>query len=164
MKEKLTDICKRIDVNVSPLQEIVDGVIDKYCGALDECMQQIDDALCDASHPITTTMLENYLLNLNSLIYWTGNGLELSTIKESMSKMVKEEKYNQEYSDAEGTIGDKTATAKLNSQDEELIRVCYSQITKLIQHKLDRAGEMSSAIKKIITHRVAELSQVGIQQ
>lgn len=161
MKERLVEICDRIDANVSPLQELVDKVIDKYCKALDECMESLDAALCGSQ--LTTADLEDYLLNLSSLIYWTGSGLEMATIKESMSKMIREEKYNTSYSSADGTVGDKTATAKLESQDEELVRICYSQIVKLLQHKLDRAGEMASSIKKILTRRAIEM-QIGIQQ
>lgn len=164
MRERLTEIYDRIDANVSPLQEIVDDVIGRYCSALDECMTSLDADLCDTEHPLSTSELETYLLNLSSLIYWTGTGLEMSTIKEAMGRMLKEEKYNQEYNSASGTIGDKKATAELNSQDEELMRVCYSQITKLIQHKLEHADNMAAAIKKIINHRTTELQQTRISQ
>jgi hypothetical protein len=163
MKEKLTNICSRVDTNVSPLQEIVDELISRYCSSLDECMTEIDNALCDTAHPVTTTDLETYLLNLSSLVYWTGTGLEMATIKEAMSKMIREEKYNQSYSSAEGTIGDKTASAKLLSQDEELVRMCYTQVVNLIKHKIDHADDMAAAIKKIINHRTTELQQTGIR-
>lgn len=163
MKERLIDISNRVDTNVYPLQDIVDNVVNKYCAALDNCMDELDKALCDVVHPLTVQQLEDYLLNLNSLIYWVGTGLEIATIKESMSKMIREEKYNQEYGNATGTISDKTAAAKLGSQDEELVRICYSQIVKLIQHKIDQGNSMVSAIKKILTRRTAEM-QLGIQQ
>lgn len=163
MREKLTAICSRVDANVSPLQDIVDETINRYCSALDTCMEALDARLCDTAHPMPTSELEDYLLNLNSLIYWVGTGLEIATIKESMSRMVKEERYNQAYNDAGGTIGDKTATAKLDSQDEELVRICYSQVVKLIQHKIDQGNNMVSALKKIITRRTAEV-QLGIKQ
>lgn len=162
MREQLASICSRVDANVLPLQEIVDDVIARYCAPLDECMSELDASLCDTSRPMSTEQLETYLLNLSSLIYWTGTGLEMSTIKEAMSRMIKEEKYNQEYGDATGTIGDKKAQAELNSQDEELVRISYSQIVKLIQHKLEHANNMSAAIKKIITHRTTELQQSGL--
>jgi hypothetical protein len=97
------------------------------------------------------------LLNINSMLYWIGNGLEVATLQESMAKLVKEEIYNKAYNDATGTMGDKKSTASLNSQQEELIKICYSNAVKLYQYKIDRASEMASALKKIITRRIAEL-------
>ncbi|MBO4542748.1 MAG: hypothetical protein J5725_06145 [Bacteroidales bacterium] len=119
-------------------------------------MKQVDDVLCSDKQP-TTKMLEDMLLNINSILYWAGNGLEKSTLKESVAKLIKEERYNNEYNDATGTIADKTAYAKLQSQEEELVRQCYTNAVKLYQHKIDRAAEMASSLKKIITHRISEM-------
>lgn len=149
-------INERIATNVAPLQELVNSIVAEHCRALDEYMKQVDNALCAPKKP-TTTMLEDMLLNINSLLYWVGDGLEVTTLRESMAKMVKEERYNKAYNDTTGTMGDKTATAKLASQEEELTRVCYTNAVKLYQHKIDCATEMASSLKKVLSHRISEM-------
>ena len=146
----------KVDENTQPLQNIVDEIVAEHCSVLDEYMKEVDTALCSGNPP-TTKMLEDMLLNINSILYWAGNGLERSTLKESVAKLVKEERYNQEYNEASGTIADKTAYAKLQSQEEELTKQCFTAAVKLYQHKIDRASEMASSLKKIITHRISEM-------
>lgn len=153
---RIKAIKESVDEKTKELQEIVENIVSEYSHELDDYMKMIDNALCSDKQP-TTAMLEEMLLNLNSILYWVGNGLERATLKESIAKMVKEERYNKEYSDAVGTIGDKTAQAKLESMEEELTRQCFTNAVKLYQHKIDRASEMASSLKKIITHRISEM-------
>lgn len=153
---RIKAIKETVDNNTQPLQGIVDEIVGEHCNVLDEYMKQVDEALCSDKQP-TTKMLEDMLLNINSILYWAGNGLEKSTLKEGVAKMVKEERYNTEYNEATGTIADKTAYAKLESQEEELVRQCFTAAVKLYQHKIDRASEMASSLKKIITHRISEM-------
>lgn len=152
---QISAVKERIDKNSEPLQSLVDDIVGEYCSELDDYMKMVDNALC-SENPVTTSAMEDMLLNLNSLLYWVGNGLEVFTLKESIAKLVKEEKYNQEYAKAEGTIGDKTAQAKLASQEEELTKLCYTNAVKLYQHKIDQGREMASSLKKIITQRISE--------
>ena len=152
---ELNAFSERIDTNTEAMQGLIESIVGKYCKELDDYMKQVDEALCKPQKP-TTTQLEDMLLNINSMLYWVGNGLEQATVKEAMAKMVKEEQFNEQYNLAEGTIGDKKATATLNSQKEEVGRACYSAAVKLYQHKIDRASEFAASIKKILTHRIAE--------
>lgn len=152
-------IYSKVIDNANPIQKLVNDLVAEYCGALDSYMSQVDETLCKNAD-IPTRQLEDMLMNINSLLYWAGNGLEEATVKESIAKMVKEEQYNKEYAIAEGTMGDKKASALLNSQNEELVKICFSNAVKLYQHKIDKAGEMSSALKKIITHRISD-EQIG---
>ncbi len=137
MKQKLTDIIEQVDTNTDPLQVIVNEVVAKHCQQLDEYMEAVDSVLRERGQP-STAELEEMVLNLNSLLYWAGTGLENTTIRASMAKMVVEEKYNKVYNDTVGTIGDKKATAQLESQNESLVKLCYSNAVSLYQHKIDR--------------------------
>lgn len=158
----LLGIQDRVDEATQPLQQIINEIVAKYCSPLDDYMKMIDSELIKSGN-IPTSVLEEYLLNLNSLLYWTGKGLEETTIKESMAKMMREEKYNISYNKAEGTMGDKKATASLDAQSEDIVKLCYTNALALYKHKIDRAAEMSSSIKKIITHRINELQYAGVK-
>ena len=152
----INDVVKTINTNSVPLQELVNSIVAESCGGLDDYMQSIDNMLIKDSD-IPTETIENMMLNINSMLYWIGNGLEQVTIRESMAKMVHDEVYNKAYNSAEGTIGDKKASAILEAQQEDIIKTCFTAALKLYQFKIDRAAEMSSALKKILTRRISEL-------
>jgi hypothetical protein len=154
--DRFSEIQKNIDDNIKPLDTFVNSILNDKFACLDDYMKSIDDLLV-SDDDIPVSVLEKMLLNINSMLYWIGNGLEIATLQESMAKLIKEEVYNNAYNDASGTIGDKKSIASLNSQQEELIKICYSNAVKLYQYKIDRASEMASALKKIITRRIAEL-------
>ena len=161
MQYKLTDELNKVNDSSDGLQEIVSEMLNTYCSQLDEYMGAVDDVLRKKGQP-STSELEEMILNLNSILYWAGTGLELTTIRESVAKMAVDEKFNKVYNDTSGTIGDKKATAQLESQKETLAKLCYTNAVKLYQHKIDRASEMVSAMKKILTHRISETQMSGM--
>lgn len=155
-KENFENIQASIDENTEPLDTFVRALLDKKFKYLDEYMSQIDRLLVEGND-IPTKIIEDMLLNINSMLYWVGDGLETITLKESIARMIREEAYNNSYNNTDGTMGDKKSTATLNSQQEDLVRICYTNAMKLYQYKIDRASEMASALKKLLNRRVAEL-------
>ena len=58
---------------------------------------------------------------------------------------------------SEGTVADKNTLAELASQQEYLTNVCYSRAYKMMKAKVEAAQELLQSIKKVLSHRCAEL-------
>lgn len=150
-----TPSIKKASENTELLDEIVRNIVDDKCRQLDDYMMQIDKMLME-DNEIPTSVLETMLMNINSILYWVGNGLELITLQESVAKMIREESFNNAYNDSSGTMGDKKAKAALLCQNDDVLKTCYTTALKFYQYKVDRASEMASALKKILTRRTSE--------
>ena len=122
--DRFSEIQKNIDDNTEPLDAFVNSILADKFASLDAYMKSIDDMLI-SDDDIPVSILEKMLLNINSMLYWIGNGLEVATLQESMAKLVKEEIYNKAYNDATGTMGDKKSTAsfKFNSPVKYLFSI-----------------------------------------
>lgn len=147
---------KIIEDMTSEIQSVIREENEKYFGALDSFMAEADETYFSSGADVDTETLISTLLNLNSLIYWAGNGLEVVSVKSSLSNVLKNKMYSLQFQKAEGTVKDKEAFAILATEDEETVRLAYQNAVKLFQHKIDKANELASSIKKTISYRMAE--------
>lgn len=148
----------KIKNNSEVLKNIVINIVNSYCEPLDNMMKNINDALRQIEQiPLTNEDLDNMSLQLSSCLYFAGEGVEYIGLKEDVAKAFKMEKFNNAFSQATGTINDKTSAAELNSQEEYIMHSIYECAYKECKHKLEAGNEMLQSIKKVIGRRMTEI-------
>ena len=110
---------------------------------------------------LTDAQLDDFTLNLSSLLYFVSAAQENLGIKEDVSRAVQKEIYNRVREKAQGTVADKDMAAELQSQNETLTTVIYNRAYKKVKLRAEAASEMVNSVKKVMTRRIAdiELSQ-----
>ena len=134
---KINQIQTRIEHNSKLIDEIVADLVNDYCSQLDVYVKFIQSVLQDEQHPPTDIELDDFVMNLPVLLYFTGEGMESLGIKEDTAKAIKMEKYNEIYNQVKGTIADKTALAETESQAELITNMAYNRAYKKIKLRLE---------------------------
>jgi hypothetical protein len=169
---KLTDIdrdaIKKVESQVenhsNVLNDIVDDIIEPYCKDLDRYVMFIRDCLKDGETPPTNDELDDFCLNLSTLIYFAGGMCEQLGIRDDISKAVYKEVYNDTRSAlAEGTVADKDSIAELQAQQEQITSVCYNRAYRIVKAKVDAAQELLASCKKVLTRRCQEAELTNMQ-
>jgi len=153
---KIRQLQKRIDANSDIVNSIVDRLVSDYCKPLDEYMEFIRNILNDTANPPTDQELDDFILNLPVLLYFTGEAQEALGIKEDVAKAIKQELYNEIYEKSTGTIADKTAAAELATQNEYIAHIAYQRAYKKVKLRMEAANEMLQSVKKVISRRMVE--------
>ena len=78
-------IQKKVESHSTILEEIVNGIIEPYCKDLDKYVQFIRDCLRDGETPPTDDELDDFCMNLSTLIYFAGGMCEQLGIKDDIS-------------------------------------------------------------------------------
>ena len=165
--KKVIGIREQVEENSKSIDEIVNDIIQPYCRDLDKYVEFIRDCLKDGEKPPTTTELEDFCMNLSTYIYFAGGMCEQLGIRDDISKAVYKEMYHTSRASLEkGTIADKDSLAELNSQQEQLVNVCYNRAYKIMKGKVENAQELLSSCKKVLSHRMQEeeLTRIGGNQ
>lgn len=148
---------KKVESNSKIIQDIVNNIIKPYSEDLDRYVLFIKDCLKDGEHPPTDEELDDFCLNLSTLIYFAGGMCEYLGIKDDISKALYKEMYHESRAKLEkGTVADKDSLAELASQKESLINVCYNRAFKLMKSKVENAQELLSSCKKVLSRRMQE--------
>lgn len=155
-KDKIADIIARVETNGDLIDEIVKKLVADYCKPLDEYMLFVKELLEDYQSPPTDRELDDFILNIPVLLYFTGEAQEALGIKEDVAKAVKQELYNEAFDNAAGTVADKTATAELASQNEYIVHIAYQRAYKKIKLRMEAANETLQSVKKVVTRRTVE--------
>ncbi len=155
-KEEINDVASRVFSLSSEVIEMVDKVVNSVCKDLDEYVASIDLALVNDKVPVTNQQLEQFTLNLPTLLYFTTQAQEDIGIKEDVSRAVRNEVYNRVREKASGTVADKDAAAELQAQAETIVNIVYARAYKKIKLKVDAAYELLNSVKKVLTSRLAE--------
>lgn len=155
-KDEVIQLQNRIEINSKLIDEIVNDLVSGYCKALDNYVLFIQSVLQDINNPPSDLELDDFVMNLPVLLYFTGEGMESLGIREDTSKAVKMEKYNEVYNKVKGTIADKTALAETESQAELITNMAYSRAYKKIKLRLELGNELLQSVKKVITRRTSE--------
>lgn len=147
----------KVENNSNAVDTIVDSIIKPYCEDLDRYVFFIKDCLKDGEKPPTDKELDDFCLNLSTLIYFSGGMCEYLGIREDISKALYKEMYHDSRSKLDsGTVADKDSLAELASQKEALVNVCYTRAAKLMRSKVENAQELLSSCKKVLTRRMQE--------
>ena len=169
---KLTDIDKKsvstiqtkVEEHSTILNNIVNEIIDPYCKDLDRYVMFIRDCLKDGETPPTNDELDDFCMNLSTLIYFAGGMCEQLGIRDDISRAVYREVYNDARSAlSEGTIADKDSIAELQAQQEQITSVCYNRAYRIVKAKVEAAQELLASCKKVLTRRTQEWELTHLQ-
>jgi len=160
-QDSIIAIQKRVDDNSKLIEYIVDDLVEEYCKQLDDYMIFIKDVLSDINNPPNSLELDDFIMNLPVLMYFTSSSQESLGIKEDIIKAIKQEIYSVAYDMNTGTVATRTAAAELASQNESIALIAYQRAYKKVKGRMDSAMETLNSIKKVISRRIAEY---GISQ
>jgi hypothetical protein len=152
---KVTNLRKQVFEGSHHVEEIVDHLVKHFCEELDNYMTHIKSILT-AEDPATPEQLDDFILNLPVLIYFTSEAQETLGIREDVAKAIRAEQYNSIFGTLEGTIADKEAAAQLETQCEMIVQVAYSRAYKKVKERITAAYEMISSVKKVVSRRIQE--------
>lgn len=156
-KEQVTTHKIKIEANGDIIDNMVNETITKYTLQLDEYMGFVKQLLEDTTRPPTTEELDDIIMNLPVLLYFTAAGQETVGVKEDVAKAFRRELYNKQYGEASGTVGDKTAYAELETRSEELVEIAYKRAYRKIKLRLELANETLQSVKKVLTRRMEDI-------
>lgn len=155
--DKIKAIQLRVEDNSEQMQEIVDSIISTYIKDLDKYVKYIDERLVDEQNPPTDADLEDFCLNLSTLIYFASGMCEQLGIRSAIASAVYKETYNSARDGLnKGTVQDKNSLAELEAQQEQLIDIAYKSAYKIVKSKVDAAQELLSSCKKSVSRRMQE--------
>lgn len=147
--------------NAQVIQVIVDRLVAKYCGPLDDFMAKIRPVLENVNDPITDAELEAAMLKISALCYFTGDAMENLGIRADIAESVRKEAYHTAHGTATGTVADKDTVAQMASIKESLVRDAYDRAYRKIKLKLDLGQNVYSALKRVMAKRCLELERLG---
>lgn len=155
---EVVDVINKVDNLSESVIEMSNNLVNEYCGELDSWMATIDNDLrSQNSNSVPNDTLEDYILNLASILYFTGSAQEDLGVKEDICKSIRTEIYNKVRESSTGTVADKDAAATLASQTETITLSIYSRAYKKVKLRMEAGQEMLNSLKKIMNRRVAEL-------
>lgn len=146
---------KRINSNSQAIDDIVNKLVQEHCKPLDNYVKFIQKLL-QSENPPTSLELDDFILNLSTLLYFAGEAQESLGIKEDVAKAVKMELYNEIYDKSDGTIADKSAKADLATQTELITQIVYQRAYKKVKLRMEAGNELLQSIKKVISRRMSE--------
>ena len=85
-KDKVTAIQSKVEEHSETIMKIVDEIIDPYCRDLDNYVEFIRECLKDGERPPTSDELDDFCLNLSTLIYFAGGMCEQLGVRDDISK------------------------------------------------------------------------------
>ena len=154
----------RVENHSDILTKIVNEIIEPYCKDLDKYVLFIRDCLKDGETPPTNEELDDFCMNLSTLIYFASGMCEQLGIRDDISKAVYKEVYNDARSAlSEGTIADKDSIAELQAQQEQITSVCYNRAYRIVKAKVEAAQELLASCKKVLTRRCQEFELTHLQ-
>lgn len=125
---------------------------------LDTLMDMMHKKINREEYDISDKELEKLIIRLPILIYELNNTLMKAGIREDLAKIIKQTNYNSSYVMQEGTIADKKAGAELDIKEDILLETTWKRSVKIINQKMDIAGELLSSCKKILSKRMEEIN------
>lgn len=155
--QAVTDCRAKTEDYSCTIDGIVTEIIKPYCEDLDKYVTFIRDILKDGENPPTAEELDDFCLNLSTLIYFAGGMCEQLGIRDDISRSVYKEVYHTARSKQEiGTVADKDSLAELESQNEQITNICYNRAYKIMKAKVENAQELLGSCKKVLSRRMSE--------
>lgn len=149
---------ERIENLTQVVRDMVKVFVDEACAELDKYMAQIEGILTnDEGAPVSDDELEDFTLNLPSLLYLTSARREALRIKEDVAKAIYKEVYNRVREKAQGTVADKDTAADLAAQAEAISVIVFQRAGSSIKSREEAAWEMLNSVKKVLSMRITEL-------
>lgn len=153
------ELLDKIESNSEELDKTINEITEMYSGELDEYMRFVLGILRDDKQPPTDEELDDFVLRLSSLIYFTSVGAEQMGIRDDLSHTAYKEAYNTARSLlTTGTVADKNAQAELDALAEHVVHLVYNKSYKILKAKVEAAQEVLSSIKKVISRRMSDFT------
>lgn len=161
--KKIELLQDRINNNSKLINDLTNKLVADYCKQLDNYVRFIQSLLQDDKHPPTAQELDDMVMTLPTLLFFTGEAQENLGIKADIAKAVRQEKYNSIYNTlSKGTINDKVNQTESQIQSEEITKIIYERAYRICKEKMTAAYELLGSIKKVITRRINETSLTGL--
>lgn len=154
--ERMLGVSRRVDSLSKEVIDMADQIANKVCSDLDEYMKGIDEILTNQQVPVTDSQLDDFVLNLSSLLYLVSDAQENLGVQEDVSRAIQKEVYNRVREKAQGTVADKDTAAELQCQEESITTIIYARAYKKVKLRVEAAAEMVNSVKKVMTRRIAE--------
>lgn len=164
--KKIAKTQTKVEEHSDTINKLVEEVVKPYCKDLDKYIQFIRNCLKDGENPPTDDELDDFVLNLSTLIYWASGACEQLGIRDDISKAVYKEIYHTKRNElSSGTVADKDSVAELESIQEQITNIVYNRAYKTMKAKVENAQELLSSCKKVLSHRMQEqeLTRIGGQ-
>jgi DNA topoisomerase VI subunit B len=146
-----------VEEHSAELDKTINDIIERYSGELDDYMNFIRGILRNDEQPPTDAELDDFAMNLSTLIYYTSVGAEQMGIRDDISSSAYKEAYNVARSlQKSGTVADKNTQAELDAMAEKVVSIVYSKAYRILKAKVESAQEVLSSVKKIISRRMNE--------
>ena len=148
---------ERVESLTAVVRDMVKTIVDEACAELDKYMEVIDEILRDSDNPVSDAELEDFTLNLPSLLYLVSARREALKIKEDVAKAIHKDVYNRVREKAQGTVADKDTAADPAAQSEAITVIVLQRAGSTIKTREEAAWEMLNSVKKVLTRRITEL-------
>jgi len=159
--QKIAGIREDVEKHSKFIDNVVNDIIKPYIKDLDKYVSFIKDCLKDGENPPTTAELDDFVMNLATYIYFASGACEQLGIRDDISKAVYKEMYHSKRSEiSHGTVADKDSIAELESLSEQITNIAYNRAYKTMKAKVENAQELLSSAKKVLSHRLQEMSLV----
>lgn len=151
------ELVDSIEINSSLIDSAVKSIINKYSDELDRYVDYVDSVVRRDDRPPTDEELDDFILNLSTLIYYASAGCEDMGIRDDIAKSKYKEAYNNARSTlCKGTVADKNMQAELDVQEEHIVSIIYNKSYKVLKAKVESAQELLASCKKILSRRMSE--------
>lgn len=151
------ELLDRVEENSVELDKTIADIIERYSGELDDYMKFVRGILRNDEQPPTDAELDDFVMNLSTLIYFTSVGAEQMGIRDDISHSVYKEAYNTARSLMQsGTVADKNTQAEIEATAERIINIVYNKSYKILKAKVESAQEVLSSCKKVMSRRMNE--------
>lgn len=158
-------IQNQVEQHSKTIDSLVDDVTRPYCKDLDKYISFIRECLKDGENPPTSEELDDFILNLSTYIYFASGACEQLGIRDDISKAIYKEIYHTKRNElTSGTVADKDSIAELESIQEQITNIVYNRSYKIIKAKIENAQELLSSCKKVLSHRLQEMSLTSIER
>lgn len=165
-KEIISDkLLEKVESNSVKIEDVIKSITDEYSKELDDYVDFVKSVLSDDEKPPTDTELEDFCLNLSTMIYYTSVGCEMLGVRDDIAKSAYKEAYNiARDSIDKGTVADKNTQAELQASQERIVAIIYEKSYKILKAKTESANELLASTKKVLSSRVSanELSRMQV--
>lgn len=145
-----------IDKSSSYCDSILFALVDECTKDLDAYIDNISANFKDTAN-IDNITLDNFILNLPMLIYYSSSKLEQLGLKDDISSIEKKRKISEILASSEAKLkSDRQIEAELASVDISLLNDIYQRAYRVVRSKLDTAYEVLASCKKIMSRRIEE--------
>lgn len=147
----------KVEENSAELDKTINDIIERYSGELDDYLLFVRGILRNDEQPPTDAELDDFVMNLSTMIYFTSVGAEQMGIRDDLANSAYKEAYNIARSmQKTGTVADKNTQAELDAMAEKIVSIVYSKAYRILKAKVESAQEVLSSCKKVMSRRMSE--------